>query len=232
MKIPAYTSSVVAIVLSVFLMATIPASAQQSSISFTNSATANGLNTYFNIALGKFNSNLGSLDAVTVTLNYAQLGGSFKLIATEPNLDQTVDGAAGRVIVRQSPTNSLGFTQQGETAFTVGTTPGTPYTVPALGQQTFAVTPLNAFTNIAQSINSSFWSAYTAPGGTGDVVFQVKNRPDITVEGGVFTLDATDFTVETSMTVTYTYTVPEPSTYALLALSAIGVAAYRWRRRA
>lgn len=198
-------------------------------MSFTATNTANGLNTFFSIALGKFNSNLGSLDAVTVTLNYALLGGSFNIASPDPGLDQTVESAAGRVTVRQATTNSLGFAQIGETAFTVGTTPSTPFTVPALGNQTFTVTPTSTFTSNSQTIAGSFWSAYQSPNGIGDVVFQVKNRPDINVEGGFFTLDATDFTAETSMTVTYTYTVPEPSTWALLVFGAAAVLARRRR---
>jgi hypothetical protein len=228
MKLPNFRALAIASVLVAMITTS---SAQQTNVSFTATNTATGLNNFVNIALGKFNSNLGSLDAVTVTLNYALLGGSFLLAAPDPNLDQTVNSAAGRVTVRQATTNSLGFTQIGEGTNIVTTTPSTPFTVVGAGSQVFTVTPLNAFTNISQSINSSFWSAYQSAGGSGDIVFQVKNRPDIDVEGGNFFLDGTDFTVETSMTVEYTYTVPEPSTYALLALAALGLAGYAARRR-
>jgi len=210
---------------------TAAASAQQTSVSFTATNTATGLNNFVNIALGKFDSNLGSLDAVTVTLNYALLGGSFLLAAIDPNLDQTVNDAAGRVTVRQATTNALGFTQIGEGTNAVTTTPGTPFTVVGGGSQVFSVASVNAFANIVQAIDSSFWGAYQSAGGVGDIIFQVKNRPEIDVEGGNFFLDGTDFTVETSMTVEYTYTVPEPSTYALLALAALGLAGYAARRR-
>lgn len=231
MKAPTRTRIVIATIFAVLLLATIPARAQQSSISFTNSATANGLNTYFSIALGKFNANLGSLDAVTVTVNSAVIGGSFTIGAPTPTLDQEYEDAAARVTIRQATTNALGFTQLGETSYNVTTTPAPIVNIPGGTTNTFSVSPLIAITNIAQSIDVAFWSAYTDPFGSGNVVFQVRNRPDITISGGDFFLDATDFTVGTTMSVTYTYTVPEPSTYALLALSAIGVAAYRRRRR-
>jgi hypothetical protein len=232
MQTPTHKLSVIAIVLSVFLMATIPASAQQSSISFTNSTTASGLNSFFNIALGKFNSNLGSLDAVTVTVQSAVIGGSFIIGAPNPALDQEYEGAAARVTIRQATTNALGFTQLGETSYNVTTTPAPIVLIPGGTTNSFSVDSFLALTNIVQSIDSAFWSAYSLPGGSGDVVFQVRNRPDITISGGDFFLNATDFTVETTMSVTYAYTVPEPSTYALFALTALGLAAYGWRRRA
>lgn len=221
-------SAVVAVTLAATTTIT---SAQQTNVSFTATNTATGLNNYVNIALGMFNSNLGSLDSVDVTINYAQLGGSFEVGAPNPTLDQTVNSAAGRIIIRQATTNTLGFTQIGETTNSVTTTPGMPFTVVGGGSQVFTVDPLTALTSVSQSINSSFWDAYSTPGGAGEVVFQVKNRPQISVSGGDFSLTAADFTVETSMTVTYTYTIPEPSTYALLALSALGLAGYQWRRR-
>lgn len=211
---------------------TITASAQQSSVSFTNSATASGLNNYFDIALGKFNTSLGSLDSVTVTVQSAVIGGSFIIGAPNPSLAQEYEDAAARVTIRQSTINTLGFTQLGETSYSVTTTPAPIVTIPGGTTNSFSVDSLVAITNIIQSIDSAFWSAYSAPGGSGDVVFQVRNRPDITISGGDFFLNATDFTVQTTMSVTYAYTVPEPSTYALLALTALGLAGYRWRRRA
>jgi hypothetical protein len=215
------------------LLLALPAAAQQATNSFTVTNTASGLGSFVNIALGKFNSNLGSLDSVTVTLNYALLGGSFKITSTEEGLDQTVNSAAGRITVRQATTNSLGFTQIGPSTNAVAATPALPYTVPALSEQVFSITPITALTNISQTIDSSFWAAYTSVGGTGDVVFQVRNLPLIEVDGGVYTQDASAFTAETSMTVTYAYTIPEPTTWAMFALGAAvaGLAAARRRGR-
>jgi hypothetical protein len=211
------------------------AGAQTNTISFTNSTTANGLNSYFNLALGKFNTSLGSLDSVTITVHSAVLGGSFIIGAPNPALDQDYEDAAGRITIRQATTNSLGFTQLGETSFNVTTTPAPVITVPGGATNTFSVTPLIAFTNTSpngvQSIPSTFWAAYSDPAGIGDVIFQVKNRPDITISGGDFFLNATDFTAQTTMSVSYTYVVPEPSTRALLVLSAAGAGLVAARRR-
>jgi hypothetical protein len=212
----------------------LPVSLSAQSLSYTNftaTATASGLNNYVNLALNKFDTSLGTLEGVTITVNYATLGGSFLLAAPDPNLDQTVNSASGRITIRQATTNSLGFSQIGETTNAVTTTPSLPFTVVGAGSQVFSVAQLTALTNISQTISNSFWSAYSSPGGVGDIIFQVKNRPDIDVEGGVFTLDGTEFTVDTSMTVTYSYIIPEPSTYALITLAALGIAGYQWRRR-
>jgi hypothetical protein len=211
------------------------ADAQTNTISFTNSATANGLNSYFDIALGKFNTSLGSLESVTVTVHSAVLSGSFIVGAPNPALDQAYEDAASRITIREAPAYSLGFTQLGETSFGLTTTPAPVAIVPGGSTNTFSVTPLIAFTNTSpnavQSIPSTFWADYSDPSGLGDVIFQVKNRPDITISGGDFFLNATDLTAQATMSVSYTYVVPEPSTRALLVLSAAGAGLVAARRR-
>lgn len=206
------------------------AHALPNSVSFTNSATANGLNTYFDLALNKFDAQLGTLTGVEITVQSVVLGGSFRVGAPDPALEQEYEDAAARITIRQAATNALGFTQLGETSFDVTTTPAPIVVIPGGTTNTFSVGSLVAITNIFESIDSSFWSAYTDPVGSGDVVFQVKNRPDITIAGGNFFLDATDFTAQTTMSVTYHF-VPEPSTWALLSLSAAGAGIFFARRR-
>ena len=208
------------------------AKAQQITLSYTNTATVSGLNIFTNLSLTKFDSNLGLLDSVTVTIVSATLGGSF-MIGAEGAIDQTYNSAAGRITIRQDPTNSLGYTTIGETSFDVTTTPAPGFVIQEFTTNTFTVdTPLLALSNSAQSINSSFFANYAQPGGGGQLAFQIKNRPDINITGGNFYLNAENFTLETKMAVTYTYTVPEPSTWALLALAGMGGVAALMRRRA
>jgi hypothetical protein len=220
------------------LTAVVVSTAQaQSTLSFTNNAAAAGNNTFANIALNKFDTGLGTLTDVVVTVNFTTIGGSF--LVTTPGdsfTDAEVNSADARITIRQSATNSLGFTQIGQSTFGVGTTPGLPNIVSApSGSQTFSVTSTNVFIGLSQNINSGFWSAYQSAGGVGSVVFQVRNNPDINISGGVFTLNAAAFTADANMTVTYTYNpsapIPEPGTWAAGALLVGGAAYTMWRRR-
>ena len=211
--------------------------AAQSVISFTNNAVTAGNNTFVDIALNKFDTGLGTLTDVVVTVNFTTLGGDFSVSTpADSSTPAEVESAAGRVTIRQAATNSLGFTQLGQTSFGVVTTPGLTFTVPApSGSQLFAITSTNVFVGNSQNIASGFWSAYQSAGGVGSVVFQVRNNPDITVAGGVFNLNALAFTADANMTVTYTYNpstaVPEPGTWAAGALLLGGAAYTMWRRR-
>lgn len=225
-----------AAILTLTIAATIAYSAPSNVVSFTNNAVAAGNNTFVNIALNKFDIGLGTLTDVVVTVNFTTIGGNFTVSTPGDSFTPAdVESAAARVTVRQATTNSLGFTQLGQTSFGVSTSPGLTYTVPApSGSQLFGVSSTNVFVNNSQNISSGFWSAYQSAGGAGSVIFQVRNNPDITVSGGVFNLNALAFTADANMTVTYTYNpttaVPEPGTWAVGALL-VGVAAYTLSRR-
>lgn len=227
----------IAALLSIAAAAMISTASAQSVISFTNNAVAGGNNTFVNIALNKFDTGLGTLTDVVVTVNFTTLGGNFSVSTPSDSFtDADVESAAGRVTIRQAATNSLGFTQLGQSNFSVGTSPGLSWVVPApSGSQLFSVSSTNVFVGNSQSIASGFWSAYQSAGGVGSVVFQVRNNPDITVSGGVFNLNALAFTADANMTVTYTYNpsapIPEPGTWAVGALLLGGAAYSFWRRR-
>lgn len=193
-------------------------------LTYSGTATAVGNGPFAPLSLPKFDTTLGTLDAVTVTVDYSKLFGSFSVTADALNEESVnVEAAEGRVTVRQNPANALGFTQLGQTAFSVGTTPALPVAVSPGSSQSFTVTSQDVFVNSAQTIGSSFWSAYESAGGSGTVDFQFRNVPAITATGGDFSVSVSNFQVETAMTVTYAYTpvpVPEPSTYAMAAAAA------------
>jgi hypothetical protein len=206
----------------------------QSTISFTNSATALGNGTYVSVNLNGFNSDLGTLTGVVVRVNFVTVGGSFSVTATTAD-DVDVEGAQTGIIVRQAATNTLGFTQLGNLAISPTVTPGLPFTVNGNSQQIFDVSTTNVFTNQTQNIASNFWAAYQSSGGSGNVVFQVRNNANIPNSGGAILLDRNPFTATANMSVTYTYTgaepIPEPSTVAAGAFLTLLAAASYWRRR-
>ena len=210
------------------------------SVSYTNSATAGGNGTYANIALNKFDTGLGTLTGVVVTVNFTTLAGSFS-VTTSTETAADVETAEARVIVRQNPANALGFTQIGQTNFTVATTPSLTYSVPGNSSQSFAVTSTNVLSGSFQNINSGFWSAYQSAGGIGSVGFQVRNSALISASGGDFSQSVGAFTAQANMSVTYNYTpvgpspIPEPATVmagAFLTLVAAGACARRRKSRA
>jgi hypothetical protein len=208
----------------------------QNTISFTNSSTASGNNSFVDLTLGKFDTGLGTLTDVVVTVNFTSLEGSFTVTSGAVNAAQ-VQAAYGLPTLQQSPTNSLGFTPFTPSfpGYAVGTTPSLPASVPANSLQVFDIVSTNVLVNSVQNINSSFWNTYQAAGGVGSVVFQVANAPFVQVFGGGYTLDANAFTATANMTVTYTYNpsapIPEPGTWAA-GLLLLGGAAYSvWRRR-
>jgi len=204
----------------------------QSTISFTNSAPSTG--SFANINLTKFDTALGTLTGVAVTINFVSVGGSFSVTSTDVD-ETTYNSAAARLIIRQATTNSLGYTQVGQTTNVLTTTPGGPFTVPGESTQAFSITSTNFLVGQSQNISSNFWSAYSSVGGAGVVTFQFRNLPQIFADGLNFTVSSGGISSTANMSVTYTYTgvtpVPEPSTVATGAFLTLVAAASYWRRR-
>ncbi len=205
-------------------------------VSYTNSGTVAGNNSFADLSLNKFDTGLGTLTGITVTVNFTTLDGSFSVTAdTATPVD--VNAAEARVTIRQALTNSLGFTQLGATSFTPIYTPSIPLTIPGNSSQTFTLTSTNVFVNQSQSIATNYWSAYESVGGVGQVTFQFKQNPLIDAGGGTYAVNSLNYTASPNMSVTYTYDagpspVPEPSTVmagGLLVL--IGAGTYLRRKR-
>lgn len=217
------------------VMIGIPTVGASSTVSFTNNAAAGPTNGFVSIPLNKFDTGLGTLTDVIVTINFLTLGGSFSVTST--GSPSTVN-SVGSIPILQATTNSpLGFTDFNTvfSSFPVSSTPATPSIVPSSSSQVFNIVSTNVLANSPQNIAPTFWSSYQSVGGVGSVVFEVANFPSITVAGSGFSLDASDFIATANMTVTYTYNptapIPEPGTWAVGALLLGGAAYSVWRRR-
>lgn len=212
----------------------IAASSHAAILSYTNTATAGGNNTPFNLTLSKFNTGLGTLTGVTVTVSFSDLSGSFDISTPTATSVDFLSAAADTILI-QGTNNTLGFTGYTNST-TVTTTPGTNTTIPGNSTTNFAVTPVNVLTNLSQLISNTFWSAYQTAG-SGNIVFSLIQDPDISVSGGSFNVDSTAFIANSQMVVTYDYdpsvAVPEPATAVAGALViAVGLVVSARRRRA
>ena len=210
------------------------ASSHAATLSYTNQVTANGNNTPFNLNLSKFNTGLGTLTGVTVTVSFLDLSGSFD-ISTPTATSVTFLSASGQTTLVEGTNNTLGFTGYTNST-TVTTTPGTNTFIPGNSTTNFSVAPVNVLTNLSQSINNTFWSAYQTAG-SGNIVFSLTKNPTITAAGGTYGVDSTAFVANSQMVVTYDYdpsvAVPEPSTAIAGALVvAVGLVVSARRRRA
>ena len=211
------------------------------SVSYTNTATASGNGSATTLSLQKFNTSLGDLQGVVVTVSFVTLQGTFDIQSISG--DVSVSAAYGQPVLREASTNSLGFTQLGATDFTgyvpVTATPSLPFTINSGSSQTFTVTPKTAFTNNVQTIGTNFWASYKASGAQ-NMAFQLLNTPFIQTSGGTLTQSVEAFTASSTMSVTYTYDagpspIPESSTVvagAFLTLAAAGTYVRRRSSRA
>ena len=217
---------------SVLLLAA-AASASAATISFSNTATAFGDVTYVNLALSQFDSSLGTLTGVTITVNELSIGGSIQL--TSIGQDGTFNNFNTSVRLRQSPANTLGFstlnysaTSDIEGTNVVTVTPGPGSTLSADVLTTISISEYIFLSNSSSEVASTFWGGYI---GSGDILFQVRNDPTASVTANTSNFTGVPATSFADMTVTYTYTpVPEASTYGLI-LGGLALAGAAVRRR-
>ena len=199
-------------------------------ISFSDTKTIG--TTFSNISLGKFDTGLGTLTGVQVTVDFSTLVGSVSV----------TNGTASAVFVNHFNSDdtvkatSLGYTTTYGTVHDVVTSPDWNTTnILAGGTQVFTITGgQNVLSSSTQSIGSGYYSAYESVGGTGTVDFQAQNIQSVTTTGAVYSVDSSAAGASTKMTVTYTYTaVPEPTTVGLLlGAGGLGIVAAVRRRRA
>jgi hypothetical protein len=172
-----------------------------------------------------FNQALGSLTGVTLTIKSSTDFGSALVALTNSSFD--VSSFIDRLQVTDNQYTGLNFNGS---QVNITTTPSTPFTIPANTSQTFtfSLTSLLPGGNpFSQNLAPQYLSSYQSGNGSGIVSFSATISPDFTSSGSFS--DISDFNTAnwlntTELQLTYTYTaVPEPSTYALFGLGAIGM---------
>jgi hypothetical protein len=219
-------------------------SSQAATLSYTNSATALTNDVAQNLLLSQFNTGLGTLTGVAVTVVFLKDGGSFTVTANSGGSVTIDDGASALRALMQlnDPTGTLGFTGYSNSSYAFFTTPeargltvsdpqGTNLASPA----TFVVNTNAIVASTSTNIASGFWAAYQ---GLGNVAFTLKQNPTIffSTSGNGGSINTAPFIAEAQMFVTYNYdpvAVPEPSTAVAGALvAAVGLVVGLRRRLA
>ena len=195
--------------------------------SLTN--TVSGAGTTFNFS--KFNSSLGTLNAITFSILSSVDSGSFfvqnnnvgsVLVRTPRDFLTVVDNQA----------SGADYYGNNRTLVTTPATGATGFSLAGNSSQTFTITPVSLIgVGPVDYDLSSYFAAYT---GSGFVSFNAAIAPSVTITGGSVTFDMSGVDNTTAMSLTYDYTaaaVPEPSQVAASMLLIGGIAGFLIVRR-
>jgi hypothetical protein len=181
------------------------------------------------LAIPQFQSNLGTLQSVTLTL-----AGSISTTLTAGNItniippSQLSSGSAGTVgqFSLQDPSGLLSGTPQ--LSFM---SPMEPYSFTAGGSQSWSLSSTGS--GGETYTNSSILSEFTTSG-TGTITLTASGSAftdQINTGGASYSAQSTTSGALVDVTYTYSTAVPEPSTFALAGTAVATVVAFRRRRR-
>lgn len=182
--------------------------------------------------LSQFDPSLGTLAGVTFTIISSIDTGSISAVAANTS-------PSNRVQFNNTPNDNLIVNDVAGLYFSFQTTATNLITTPSItngttltrGQsQVYTLTPTTLGSNLSTPIDNSTWS-WSNFIGNSTISFIASTAPEISVllNGGLSRI-SNNIVNTTTLGITYTYTVPEPSTYALLGLGGLALVV-AWRRR-
>jgi len=199
-----------------------------SAASYTNySSIAVAGASYSGYNVAKFDTALGTLTGVQVTVPISELQGS--VTVTNPTVGTVSVNNFDSTYYVYGSSGSLGYTGQviGIGFTGVATSPDwNTTTIAGSASQPFSITAGQSYTVGAETIAGTYFSAYQ---GSGNVTFELKNNFSVTTTGASYTVDTSAAGANSQVAVTYTYTpIPEP---AAALLGSIGMILLFRRRR-
>ena len=176
--------------------------------------TFDAVNNYADFTLSQFSTSLGNLTAVTITVNFSTLQGSFDVGNTTGSVANV--NQANNELTIAGVTAGLGYATKYADIHDMVTTPDwNTFSISANGSQTFSIAGgQNLLTNDQTVISSSNFGAYK---GTGVITMKAKAVNSVTTTGVSYNVSSAATSANTKVTVTYTFdAIPEPATMALV----------------
>ena len=205
----------------------------------SSNVSADDSDTALSLLWNKFDTGLGSLTAVTMTIT-SDLTGSFTVNNNRPTGSVTVGPSASGFFFAFEAGTGHPANIEPDFVTPLGTTPVSGNipnrtAVPASSSRVFTIdSPISLYDSGALDYFSA--AAYFSSVGPATFSTDLWRVLAVTVQGSNFTLNSDDAVIGGTVTLTYEYTpnavIPEPGTWAAAALLAGGAAFMRWRKRA
>jgi hypothetical protein len=160
----------------------------------------NGVTYTFN----QFDANLGTLNSVTFTI-VSSIDSSIFSVANNNSTSLSVKSPKDYLTVYDNQGSGADYNGANVILVTTPATGAVGYTLAGNSSQNFTVTPKSLIGATAVITDlSSFAADYT---GTGNVTFDAIIAPNVTISGGSATIDMSTVINNTTLVLTYTYTV-------------------------